>query len=268
MTDFPPLTILINTYRRIDGLEWAFGHCSYYLKYPRPLISWRIADDCSGENYAQKYDRQLELLRVAANDGINLGDVELYTTPVNSGWGASANNALRQIDTEYVYHQDDDFMLTRYLDLRIPVALMEANPRIGMVRYASLACSEQYVYRQHEIDLSAWLPNDKLSGMGAENGRLIYLTIEPTSPSLYLYSQTPLVYARRKWFDYYGEFPEGVMLGEGEEKYCHHVKDKLLADENAPQIAVLPDWIPMHYRIEREHSWQYTEVDHARAVKE
>lgn len=266
MTEFPSLTVLINTYRRFERLQYAFSATLNHIEYSDDL-QWCIADDCSGMDYADKYAKQLHIWRIVAGYKRCRSEVNVVTTSINSGWGASANNALRQITTEYVYHQDDDFMLTRALNLGIAVALMEANPRIGMVRYASLACSEQYVYRQHEIDLSAWFPSMRLSGEGANAGQLIYLTLEPSSPSLYLYSQTPLIYNRKRWFDYYGYFPEGVTLGEGEEKYCHHVKDMLIADENAPQIAVLPEWIPMHYRIEREHSWQFTEVDNARAAQ-
>lgn len=253
MVDFPSLTILINTYKRPVQLRDALDNLFTHIRYQTDKTSWLLADDCGGIEFTGKFPDPRPLPTVS--------------TPVNSGWGASANNALRHITTDYVYHQDDDFMLTRNLYLRVAVALMEADPTIGMVRYASLACGEKYTYNQHEIDLSAWLEGVTLSGVGAEPARLVYLTLDKRSPSLYLYSQTPLIYNRKRWFDYYGYFPEGVTLGEGEEKYCHHVKDLMLADEHAPKIVVLPEWIPMHYVIERAHSWQHTEVDKQRAVQ-
>lgn len=246
MPDFPHLTILINTFRRNQSLIACIDALQDNIVYPRDLITWAIADDCSGGHYMQEIRERYRSL-----------EFKIYSTWENSGWGASANNALQHVTTPYTYHTDDDFILKQPLDLEISVALLETVPTIGMLRYAALACSERYLYRQHEADVSAWV-NEPISG--TLKGRLVYLTIEKESPSLYLYSQTPLLYSPR-WFPYYGKFPTGVTLGEGEEKYCHHVKDMMNADDNAPTIAVLPDWINDRYEIRREHSWQFTEFD-------
>lgn len=253
MPDFPPITVLINTFRRnkslIDCIEAIAGH----ILYPVDLITWVIADDCSGGHYMQEIRERYHGL-----------DLKIYSTFVNSGWGASANHALQSIDpTPYIYHTDDDFILKRPLDLEIAVGLLETVQSVGMMRFAALACGERYVYQQHEADISAYV-NTPLSG--TVNGRLVYLTIDKSSPSLYVYSQTPLLYSAR-WFAHYGYFPTGVTLGEGEEKYCHHVKDTMNTDDSAPMVAVLPEWINDHYEIRREHSWQFTEFDKSREVE-
>ena len=261
MTEFPPLTICIQTFRRLDELARTIDALHQNVLYPRDKLTWLIGDDASGGEFTERYK---DLIR--RYHGL-LGGVRVISTLENGGWGASANNAMKYITTPYVYHTDDDFILTRPLDLEIGVALLEAEKHIGMLRYASLAGSEKYVYQQHEADLRAWF-DEPLSGAGARAGVLVYLTLAKESPSLYLYSQTPQLVHKARWFDYYGAFPTGVMLGEGEEKYCHHVKDKLLADDSAPQIAVLPEWIPMHYQIVRPHSWQYSEFDVRRGVAE
>lgn len=204
-----------------------------HLQYPDDKLHFLIADDCSE-------DTTSEFLPAWKPHGIS---VQTVTTPVNSGWGASANNAIAHIRTPYIFHLDDDFMLTRALDLAEAVTLMETIPTIGMIRYAALARGERYTYQQH-----------------AANG-VPYLILDKSSPSLYLYSQTPRLYGAR-WFTRYGLFPEtGLTLGEAEEHYCHHVKDIMNADESAPQIAVFPEWIREGFTIEREHSWQFTEYD-------
>lgn len=229
MTDLPPVTVLINTFRRPVALRDAI-HCLFkFIRYPTDKVKFLIADDCGGIEFTGEYPDPRLLPTVS--------------TPVNSGWGASANNAIAHIRTPYIFHIDDDFMLTRPLDLVEAVTLMETVPAIGMVRYAALARGERYTYQQHEA-----------------NG-VPYLILDKSSPSLYLYSQTPRLYGQR-WFSRYGLFPEtGLTLGEAEEHYCHHVKDIMNADDSAPQIAVFPEWIRDGFTIEREHSWQFTEYD-------
>lgn len=240
MTDLPLLTICIQTFRRPVALRDCIDNLFKFIRYPTHRVKFLIADDCGGIEFTGLYPDPRHLPTVS--------------TPVNSGWGASANNAIQHITTPYIFHLDDDFMLTRALDLAKAVALMEAVPAISMVRYASLDCGERYTYQQHIVDLEGL-------------GKTPYLILDKNSPSLYLYSQTPRLYGHR-WFKHYGLFPEtGLTLGEAEEHYCHHVKDIMQADDSAPQIAVFPEWIPSGFTIEREHSWQFTEFDKRHEVK-
>lgn len=247
MQEYPSLTVLINTFRRDKELSRTIEGLWRYLNYPQNSQKWVIADDCSGDEYNASY-------RIFMQDFNDLFfDARFTSTPVNSGWGASANNAIQQITTPYIFHLDDDFMLTRALNLVQGVALMEAVPTIGMIRYSALDCGERYTYQQHVIEL--------------DGVKVPYLILDKDSPSLYLYSQTPRLYGHR-WFTRYGLFPEtGLTLGEAEEYYCHHVKDILQADDSAPQIAVFPEWIRDGFTIEREHSWQFTEFDKRHEVK-
>jgi glycosyltransferase involved in cell wall biosynthesis len=243
MTELPNITVLINTFRRSRELARAIHCLRAYLLYPADKLEWVIADDCSGADYDASFQTIIETF-----DGMS-HKPRILTTPVNSGWGTSANNAIRAIYTPYIFHLDDDFMLKDYLDLTEGVSLLETTPSIGMVRYAAMANGERYNYRQYITDSS------------------LYFILDKSSPSLYLYSQTPRLYGQR-WFTRYGFFPEtGLTLGEAEEHYCHHVKDIMNTDDTAPQIAVFPEWIRSGFTIERERSWQFTEYDKRHEVK-
>lgn len=252
MRELPPITILINTYSRLSELIATVDGLRRQIIYPANKLEWVIADDCSPDNYLA----QLRACKVF--DGLN---VRFISTPVNSGVGASMNNGFRDVDTEYCFYTQDDLYPTQPLDLRKSVALMEAQPNIGILRYRALGSDQLYIYRQHEMDLSEWLPF-QLAGDTSMAGKCVYLIIDKDSQSLYIYSDNPQL-RRMSWFTQYGWHFEGLKLGAQEDAYSHRVKNVMRERGDALWIATLPEWINSHY-AHIGHTWKETAVDKER----
>lgn len=236
MRELPPVTILINTYSRLSELIATVDGLKRQIIYPADKLEWVIADDCSPDNYLA----QLRACKVF--DGLN---VRFISTPVNSGVGASMNWGFRHVDTDYVFYTQDDLYPTQPLDLRKSVALMEAQPNIGILRYRALGSDQLYIYRQHEMDLSEWLPFP-IAGETAMAGKCVYLIIDKDSQSLYIYSDNPQL-RRMSWFDTYGWHYEGLKLGAQEDAYCHRVKAIMNKYPDALWVCCLPEWVNSHY---------------------
>lgn len=247
MVNLPPVTIGLITYKRpyelirtLDGLR---AHLTY-----RGELRWLVSDD----NTPSSPDR------AKRNKILKSYGVDLIITERNSGWGANANFLMQHIDTDYTFFIEDDYVLTRPLDLSLGVALLEEKKHLGMLRYRGTA-GDVPVFHQFEADISAYVP-DWREGVSPVSGKLTYLQFDGGSPTLYIYSHGAHL-KHRRFHDYYGLYPEGLKLGVTEETYAHTVKGKMQADpDHAPGIAILPEWIPMYF----DHigqSFQGTEED-------
>lgn len=245
----PDITVVILTYNRYDELRQVMASLREHLLYPAERVRWLIADDASPGDYVAR----LKLLK-------DFKGVEWLVNERNAGWGATVNRALDQVRTDYLFFQEDDYVLTRPLDLRVGVALLDAKPNLGYLHYYGTA-GEAVVLHQFEAEIGALLP-DFRHGMTLP-GKLAYLQLDGHSPSHYIYSNRPHLVSR-SFHDYYGRYREGAKLGATEESFAVHVKVTMQADPaNAPGIAVLPEFlVPAFDHIGK--SYQHTEADHAR----
>lgn len=243
MTTLPPVTIGIITYNRIAELECTLKALVAHLYYDGE-VRIVISDDCSPGDYAAQV-KQLPVLR----------NKRYITTRSNGGWGRNANNLLVQTETDYLFMLEDDYVLTRDLNLSTAVALMESREDIGMVRFRGTA-GTHVVYHQFESDVKAWQP-DYIEGNGVQ-GKLTYLQLDSGSHDLWLYSNGPHL-KRRKFHSFYGLYPEGLRLGQTEETFAHQVKDRMKM-AGAPAIVIQPEWIMMWWN-HIGHSYQLTELD-------
>lgn len=245
MSVFPPVTILICTYNRLTEIERTIAALRDNLTYSGEL-RWVICDDSSPGNYHQQLTNSKILKPVKPT---------IVTTERNRGWGANVNAGLASITTEFCFFVEDDYVLTRPLNLDVGVALLATQPHIGMVRYRATA-GEHMVFQQTEADIRAYLPHyQDAEGLP---GKLCYFLLDSGSPSLYIYSHGAHL-KRRSFHEFYGRYPEGLRLGSTEETYCHMVKDGMKRD-GAPAITILPEWVHMHW----QHigaSYQHTELD-------
>lgn len=248
---WPYVTVLIVTYDRLEELSKTVSALHEKLVYPTDRLVFLIADDCTPGPYR---DQIFDFWQKSHFDT----KVMFVSTTINSGWGVNANNALRKAGQSLVFFIEDDYVLNHPLDLRLGVALLTKNEKLGMLRYRGTAGTDVY-YHQQEIDI-----HDKVPEYQTETGvvgKLNYFVIQPTSLSLYLYSNGPHLKTHR-FHEYYGGYPEGLRLGETEESYAHTVKDRI-GRSDAPQIAILPDWVSMKFSHIGK-SYQLTDKDRRR----
>lgn len=234
MVDFPPITIVIITYDRYDEIQRTVAALVEHVHYSGKLHIL-IADDATPGAYVARLKR----LKLFKDNG-----VDFIPASENRGWGGNVNRALKAVQTEYVLMAEDDYVLTQPLDLDPMITLMEAKPRIGLVRLRGTA-GTRLVYHQFEHDVSAACPQYQ-EGVGV-TGKMTYFLIDGGSPDLWIYSNGPHL-KRRLFHAYHGEYPEGLKLGATEETYAHRVKDGMQTKpDEAPWIAIMPDWIPMRW---------------------
>lgn len=247
---WPALTIAVMTYNRPMELDRTIRALMSNLSYPN--LRWIISDDCSPD---PKYPRNILTKIWTDAGGVNPDHWLVVKTPSNNGWGANANNAIRHTTTPYVFFCEDDNILIDKIDLRPGVALMECNPKIGLVRYDGLAGHRLNV-RLDEFDISPVMPAYR-QGCGWP-GMLFYMTVLKDSPSLNKYSNRPHLKSVR-FHRYYGAYVEGWRLGATEESFAHQVED-MMNEPEAPQIVCLDGFITRYFD-DIGRSWQHTSQD-------
>lgn len=241
MLDYPPVSIQICTYNRPREIRQTLTALSRYLCYEGNL-QVVICDDHSPGEYRKQLKQDYPL-------------AQIVDTGKQGGWGVNVNRGLGQIETEYIFFLEDDYVLTEPLDLTIGVMLLMRNEHIGMVRYRGTA-GDHLIYHQMETDLSATHPHYR-EGVGLE-GKCTYFLLDGGSPALWIYSNGPHL-KHIRFHQFYGRYPEGLRLGQTEESYAHTVKDGMKM-QGAPAIAIFPHWINMLW----EHigsSFQNSEFD-------
>lgn len=226
--ELPPVTVLICTYDRYEMLIETIRRLHEYIEYPAEKLQWVICDDHSPGKY------RANLAKDKALADLNL---EVVTTPTNSGWAANVNNGLAAVQTDYIFFSEDDYFATAGIMLNGMTALMETNPKIGMVRARGVA-GTHIVAHLNEADISAYVP-DWRDGSGLP-GKIAYWQIDQGSYTPYIYSNGPHL-KHRRFHEYYGNYPTGLLLGETEEAFAHTVKDKMKENPiDSPAITILP----------------------------
>jgi glycosyltransferase involved in cell wall biosynthesis len=254
MLTLPNITIAILTYSRFEEIQQVVASLRANVLYPPENIQWLIADDCSPDDYLE---------RLKACEVFNGLNVRFISTQQNSGWGASANNLLDHVETDFLYLSEDDYVLSFKLDMRVGIGILETCPDVGLLRYGGTSGDMLYTYHQHEANVSEYVKENIYAADYVE-GRATYLIIDVDSPSLYVYSGRPQL-GKLNWYYKVGLFPEGLSLGAGENAMCHKVKDYIRSTPDAPQIAILPDFVNMKYRHIGANSFQNSAHDIARS---
>lgn len=249
MTEFPELTLLIPTFDRYAILKQVLEALHDRVIYPQDKLHIVVSDDSTGGNYLNNLNR-VKLFKSWGAEGLFT-----QSTPERMGWAKHMNWAMGEIhrhfpNTQYLFFCEDDYLLTRELDLSAGVAMMETCPQVGMLRYRGSAGS-RCLYHQFEADIRPFLP-DYVEAKGSISGRLTYQQFDRASQTLYIYSHGPHLkrfVAKDGWsafHDFYGLYPVGLKMGHTEEAYAHTVKDNMSV-QGAPGIAILSDWILMQW---------------------
>jgi|SRR5579875_3818071 len=193
--DLPPVSVLFVTYKRLELLRRSVEHFLKNTDYPN--LELIIADDGSGPEI-QAQIRQLP------------ADV-FALMPNNRGLGANNNNGLRHCKGKYILMIQDDCICYGPPDyLRNTIAVMEANPKVGIINYYG---------SPHSIDKSRALPG---------SDQPCYLFSEPFVDGLkehYFYTDQPHVMSRAA-LERVGYYLECQDLERSEEDYCRRWRDQ------------------------------------------
>lgn len=240
--DFPTVSVLIVTYDRPKEIRRTISALREHIRYPADKLRWHIADDNSPGNYVYEIQQEFKELNITA------------TVTDRKGFGANVNKGLIFCwqAGDLVIFNEDDRPPTKPYDIEKAVALLmsqkdcgrpegaEKREAIGLIRLGGIA--------------SHWLT---LQSREAETflGKLNYLHIRKDSPFLNCYSNQPFI-AHRRFFDFYGMYPEGTALAETETQFAMRFKHR----KSGPWICTLTNGID----TAQEHigvSRQGTELD-------
>lgn len=185
--EYPPVICLIITYKRFKLAAATIESVKRFVDYPN--IGFHIADDGSGGDYVQR------LCDV-------IGQSYSITTSDSEGRGVGWNmnlgiaGCLRRADLWL--HLEDDWVLTKPLDLKPAVSLLVDDPYIGMVKLGRLSA-----------DLSA------VSYSGAD---ALWWKLQKDS-NTYVYSGNAAL-KHKRFHQAYGDYPRNLKPGETELWYC------------------------------------------------
>jgi len=213
MAEWPTAMIVAVTYNRPAEIRRTLARLRDAIYYPGGTVRLHIADDGSEPGYvnALREDFPDQIHSVSVTD--------------RQGWATNVNTALRQVfaETPYVFLIEDDYVARRPIDLRRGVALLEAVPHLGLIRYDGI--------EGHRLLLRLCQADD------TRIGRVHYLWLRRESPETYIYSHRPHL-VHKRFHDCYGYYTPGLALGSVEMIFAE--KWKL---NDGPEIAALSDGI-------------------------
>jgi len=222
--DWPEVTLVLITWNRPEIIRRTLDSLVEHLSYPN--LRLHVADDGTGGTYVRDilrdYDGKFERLSSSVTD--------------RKGWGANANRALNEV-SNLVYQQEDDYILSRPLDLRLGVLLLRTVKNVGCVRYRGIT--------GHRIlaHLREFKTGPEFRQALSWPGKIDYWELSKKSPELYVYSHGPHLKAVKRFHGKYGWYVEGRKLGYTEEEFAHRVKD----GSYPIRVAIFPEWVPQAF---------------------
>lgn len=190
-----PVVIILQTYRRTDVALRTIQAAHHYLHYPD--LRWYVADDGSPGDHYLACVTALEALgaRLIGSHSERRG----YGGNCNAAWDAAhAVGAL-------TLWLEDDWELTRDVDLYPFAALLMEREDIGMVRLGYL--------------------NTGITARCDAHGDMLYwlLDREPVKGSCYSFTGHPSL-RHIRYRQAYGDYPTDHPPGETEVIYAHHYR--------------------------------------------
>lgn len=195
----PKLVVCLLTYQRTDYAVRTIRSTCEKLRHDGP-ISWYVADDGSAPTHVGRVMAQLEA------HGADILGMHSQRLGPGANWNRAIAKALEAADV--LVWLEDDWELTRELDVTPYLQLLAERPDVGMVRLGYLA-----------VGLA-------LTSVG-HAGRH-YLQMERSTQ--YAYSGNPAV-RHRRFHDSYGDYPTDRNPGE-----CEIALDAVFRSKSGPTI--------------------------------
>lgn len=220
MDTWPGISVVLPTYNRLQIVTDTVAALHQLLIYPGDISYW-LGVDNDNETARQVRDHILSTTGIAVNtlDGPR-------RKRGKGSLGANLNLLLKTCTDNIIMQMDDDHLLLRSIDLKPHVEKLVTDESCGWIRLMGVGFHRY---------------------CGCLDGR--YWRIAWDSPELYIPSNRPHL-KHRRFHLYFGMYPEGLKLGETEERFCHICKDKALSTKGGPAVLVPLD-------VPTESSWDH-----------
>lgn len=208
-----PIVVIIQTWERTECAVRTIRAARQHLRYPD--LRWYVADDGSRMEHVEAVMQALE------------GVVYVGGHTERLGYGATANKAIHAAEqvSRLLLFLEDDWELTRDLDLYPYAALLMESTEIGMVRLGNL--------------------NLDIRGRTWAHGGVVYwkLDREPHIEGTPVFTGHPSL-RHRRYREAYGPYPEGLIPGDTELAYAYQFRQ---GSPDAPGIVWPADYPPTSY---------------------
>lgn len=185
---FPPVIVLIITYRRLNLALETIRSVKQHLVYPN--YGFHIADDGSGQEYVERLCRE-----IGGSYSISITDSARAGVGRNMNLGISG--CLQRSDLWL--HLEDDWVLRRPLDLKPCVDALMLDQSIGMIRLGRLSAD--------------------IKAVSYSQAGQLWWKLQKGSNS-YVYSGNAAL-KHRRFAQTYGPYQENLTPGRTELSYCH-----------------------------------------------
>jgi glycosyltransferase involved in cell wall biosynthesis len=202
--EYPVVTVLVITYRRLMLAKKTIESIKQYLEYPN--LRFHLADDGSGDEY---------IVKLIETIGPNYPITVTNTNRRGLGANTNAGVAACLAQSPYYLQLQDDFVLTHPMDLKPSVELLAERNDIGMVRLGRL--------------------NPYMSGTVFEAINRYWWMIKRKSDT-YIYTENPHL-CHSRFPQTYGQIREDLKMGIAELDMCSRFNNG-----SGPEI-VWPAWL-------------------------
>jgi len=226
---WPPITVLIVTYKRPDIVRRVIQRYETYLQYAGQII-WRLADDGSPKGYVEALQEEFARLDLQA------------TVTNRGGFGANLNNGLKAAfaESDYVFLSEDDWAALDYVNVTRGVWLMESVPSIGLVRYDEIGIRTRFD--------AGVLKHAFLQG---KDMWVRYFVFDKSSHYIYPGGHPNLVHKR--YYATYGFYKEGGEIASVERHFSN-----VLATKPGPEIVVMSKYVGLPQFRHLGKTWKGT----------
>ena len=255
--EWPKVGVLLATFRRTIAALQTIESLNKYLIYPN--VTWHVCSDGSGETDDGTGRNHLQVCMDAIREfDPTVTGHEMPTPPGAFNTGGNINTGLDAIykkGCDIYYLCFDDWALTRPLDIRPHVDVLDTHEQVGFIRLS-------YHVPGHGM-LSVRYDAPRLGTPGNPAGYMWLRIIRdwslrnPWERDSYLVSTQPFV-AHRRFHAAYGMHPENVNPGLAEVGLGRQYNDSPLG-ENGPQILWMIGPITVHapyaHLVARAHDY-------------
>lgn len=207
--DYPDITVVITTFDRVEILRRVLLSLNENLLY-----QGRMKIVIGNDGPVEPLTEMLNALPFTA-------DIAVVGDGTRRGLGANTNAALRACQTEIVLQTQDDYLLTKPLDLTPHVLKLLSDPTAGWIRLRLL----------NGQDFTATIDGNY--------GRVWW-----HSQSQYIASDQPHLKRWREWHDHYGYYPESVSCVLTENGFSSRCKEVGQGSDRKLDVLIPNNWTP------------------------
>lgn len=193
------ITIAMITYNRMDYALQTIAALKQHIKIADGwTLNFHIADDGSPDHYVDKLWSCVEPWPF--NGQISSSNSK------RGGFGANYNLAMKVCHqfSDYMLVMDDDWVLSKDLDLSFLCQVFDDNPQVGCIRLGYLGYTAS------------------LRGEFIASNNVKYLLLDPLSDEPHVFASHPRL-ETVEWEQFVGEWPEGMLPGETEFYVATHI---------------------------------------------